>query len=237
MRTYLCIFLVLLMLAFSFEAASAQCTTYNGGYYQPQVVYQDRYIYRDRVIELPVATPIPFVITVPTVSYLWNGSPAYQAVPMAQYQQPQPQQAPQAQPQAQTGLFTDAQLDQLIEALERRYQARQAQQQSTVRQPQGELPPVVPGGDDAIRAIFYRKRGAEGKSCMDCHGPATAKGGLILIKNNQFASGINWNTILEKVDTGAMPPEARKNRNAALSNQEVALIREKMLATMRSARR
>lgn len=217
------------------------CYSYPGSCYSyPTQSYEPTYYYRDVIREVPVAYPVPFTVAVPVVSYLYNGggysySPVYQAQPASgmgtvSYNggQPPQQQPPPAQPPPQAGAsdpsqFTDAQIDSLIARIEQRLDARRNGDKAP---PPAAAPPPT-ATLDAL-SILTLKRGNSQKSCMDCHTGAAAKGKMVIFTApGQLNPKANWVAIWDATDAGRMPPEAKSNRNALLSDQEVNILEAK----------
>lgn len=223
-------------------------------YAAPVIQYIDRY----------VAVPVPLVVTVPTISYLYNGgyspvvpigttagynSPGqvignvgYNQPGQVQMQQPQVQQSQVQQTQAQQPQatsyndLTDAQVDNLIARIEKRLAARNGngnggQQSPALEQPTSAAPPAVPQDTDSAVVYYLRQPlGIKGKSCADCHtGSRAEKGFQIFTDSNQLNPNLNWSKVWDRADDGSMPPEAKTNKNAAMSDNGVKMIRQKML--------
>lgn len=187
-------------------------------------------VYRDVVREVPVAYPVPFTVAVPVVSYLYNGggfsyAPVFQA-------QPTPGMgtvsvAPQTQPQTTDPAvnLTDAQIDTLIARIEARLTARNGG--VTTPAPKTAPPSAVPSD---VVTILTLKRGNDQRSCADCHTGTQAKGKMVIFSSPGILNpAADWAAIWDVTDTGVMPPETKKNQNAALSDQEVNVLRAKML--------
>lgn len=215
------------------EASGRSCFSYSSSSYC-YPTYQPTYIYRDVIREVPVAYPVPFTVAVPVVSYLYNGggytyAPVYQAQPAAGMGTVST--TPQAPTQQGTNgelQFTDAQVDNLINRIEQRLAAKAKNGTNGTNGHAKSTPPTAVPSD--VYTILTLKRGTAQKSCMDCHTGSTAKGGQkIFLEPGKLNPDADWTTIWDVTDEGRMPPEAQKNRNAALSDQEVQVLRAKML--------
>jgi len=229
----ICTLLVFVALVDSPNEAEASgrrvfCSSPSSSYCYP--TYEPTYIYRDVVREVPVAYPVPFTVAVPVVSYLYNGggysyAPVFQAQPAA----PMGYVAPTPKAQA-NGELTDAQVDNLIARIEARLAAKQQQPNGNGNYGKAPTTPPPPAIASDITTILTLKRGADQKSCMDCHTGSTAKGSMkIFLEPGKLNPDADWTSIWDATDEGRMPPETKKNRNAALSDQEVHVLRLKML--------
>jgi len=189
--------------------------------------YEPSYIYRDVVREVPVAYPVPFSIAVPVVSYLYNGG-GYSYAPVFQAQPAAPMGVVAPAPQA-NGELTDAQVDNLITRIEARLAARQQQPNGNGSYGKTSAPPPSAVASDVL-TILTLKRGTDQKACMDCHTGSGAKGNMkIFLEPGKLNPNADWTSIWDATDEGRMPPETKKNRSAALSDQEVQVLRLKML--------
>lgn len=193
--------------------------------------------------EVPIAYPVPFTVAVPVVSYLWNGggtgyAPVFQAQPAAALGpfQSAPLQV-QAQAQAANMNLSDVQIDQLIARIEARLTARANNQTSPAPEKLTPPPPVPPapgasqkhGNGNEIVSILSRPLGKTQKSCASCHTGSAAKGKtMIFTAPNVLNENVDWFKVWDNADKGNMPPEAGTNREAALSDQEVEILRQKV---------
>jgi hypothetical protein len=230
---------VLLIEAPSDVEASGRRTVFSSScapsYCAPTYV-EPTYIYRDVIREVPVAYPVPFTVAVPVVSYLYNGggysyAPVFQAQPaagMGTVSQAVP--APQATGGDPTQL-SDAQIDNLITRIEQRLAAKQKNGNGNGNSNgngKASSPPPAVASD--VYTILTLKRGNDQKSCMDCHTGSTAKGSVrIFLEPGKLNPNLDWAAVWDATDEGRMPPETKKNRNAALSDQEVQVLRARML--------
>lgn len=193
--------------------------------------YEPSYIYRDVVREVPVAYPVPFTVAVPVVSYLYSGggysyAPVFNAQPAAAVGVVAP--APKANDSDTTSL-TDAQIDNLITRIEARLAARQQQPNGNGNYGKTSTPPPPAVASD-VTTVLTLKRGNDQKACMDCHTGSSAKGNIkIFLEPGKLNPAANWSAIWDATDEGRMPPETKKNRSAALNDQEVQVLRLKML--------
>jgi mono/diheme cytochrome c family protein len=85
------------------------------------------------------------------------------------------------------------------------------------KSPQG--PPVTPGGFEKRMLPFLQQH------CFDCHGEQKQKGGLRLDELahefTEAASVATWLEVIEKLNTGEMPPESRAHRPTAEQSAEI----------------
>lgn len=232
--------------------ASNPCRTTYYSYPQSNYCYpsysQPTYIYRDVIREVPVAYPVPFTVAVPVVSYLYNGggytyAPVYNAQPTAGMgtvsQAPQQQQPAQAAP-FDASQLTDAQVASFVDRIDKYLRAKNGNGNNGNGHVNGNgakstPPPAVPSD---VYTILTLKRGNDQKSCMDCHTGSSAKGGQkIFLEPGKLNPDADWAAIWDTTDTGAMPPEVKKNRAAALSDQEVDVLRQKMKETAKNGKK
>jgi hypothetical protein len=214
--------------------------------YSAPTYYEPTYVYRDVVREVPVAYPVPFTVAVPVVSYLYNGggygyAPVYQAQPapgmgtVSNMPQP-PQQVQSADPTQ----LTDAQVDNLLTRIEQRLAARQKNGTNGTNGTNGKVttPPPPTAVPSDVYTILTLKRGNDQKSCADCHTGSGAKGSMkIFLEPSKLNPDVDWTAIWDAADTGTMPPETKKNRNAALSDQEVNVLRQKMMESNKHSKK
>jgi len=133
---------------------------------------------------------------------------------------------PQAQPTAAKPGLTDEQIDLIIDRIEARLAVRNGNASKNVSTPS------VPQASQDVTAILLTKRGKDNKSCADCHTGPSSKGAFQIFGTaGNLNPNINWPKIWDETDKGRMPPEATSNTNAALSDQEVNIIRQKILST------
>lgn len=204
-------------------AGQAPAQYYQRPYYPPEVVYRDRVEYRDNYV--PVLQPVPFTVAVPVVSYLFNGSsyaPVFNGQPAMQNPglQVQTQQtSTQTQATAQSSQLSDAFVDMLIERIEQRLALRQQRQQ-------GGPPPLrrgrAQGGDGGLAA---RATAILATNCAACHTGPQARGGQVIFSSpgilNASGDRKRW---VDAADEGRMPPAARQNPQAAVSDGDVDIL-------------
>jgi hypothetical protein len=176
-------------------------------------------------------TPVAPVAAQPVVG---GPAPVAGAAPVAAPQQQARVAAPPPPVAADPGGLTDAQIDSLINRIEARLAARQKAgapppPQPGAEPPAGSAPPPVAGID--VTQVLLTKRGNLGKSCADCHTGATSKGNTVIFSPEGVLNPqANWNAIWDASDAGRMPPEARTNRNALVSDAEVAALKTRIPA-------
>lgn len=230
----ICSLILLLIAVLPIQAAGRIFGNNNGGscntgycaptYYAPQATY----IYRD-VIQ-PVAYPVPFTVAVPVVSYFPNNvsySPVFAAQPAmpAVVASTMTSAAPgQMMTRAE---WSDAQLDSLIDKLEKRLAARQVaagNQQASVPNTVSSAPPPVPSHNGSVDLVLKT-------NCSSCHSGAAAKGKMMMFDGQgNLNSNVNKQAIWDAADTGRMPPAAQKDVRLALTDGDVAVLRSWMLS-------
>ena len=219
-----------LLLPGSNDAEAAGCRTFTASSYC-YPTYEPTYIYRDVIREVPVAYPVPFTVAVPVVSYLYNGggysySPVYQAQPTVGMGTVSPAQASAGD----ASQFTDAQVDNLITRIEQRLAVKQKNGNGNGNYGKSPTTPPPPVVSSDVYTILTLKRGLDQKACIDCHSGSASKGNMkIFLEPNKLNPDVDWTALWDATDEGRMPPETKKNRNAALSDQEVHVLRLKML--------
>lgn len=232
------------------EAGNPCRTTYysypTSNYCYPS--YEPTYIYRDVVREVPVAYPVPFTVAVPVVSYLFNGggysyAPVYNAQPtagMGTVTNGTPPPVTAAPAGFDPSQMTDAQVASFVDRIDKYLRAKNGNGNGNGGYTNGNgaksaPPPAVPSD---VYTILTLKRGNDQKSCMDCHTGASAKGNMrIFLEPGKLNPDADWSAIWDTTDTGAMPPEVKKNRAAALSDQEVDALRRKMIEANKNGKK
>jgi hypothetical protein len=189
--------------------------TYYSNYYSaPQIVYRD--------VITPVAYPVPFTVAVPVVSYLYNGGGTYAPVFQAQPAGIATVATAPAVAANQTVSLSEAQLDTIIDRIEKRLQAR-GQQPATNGNVGSPPPPPVPSSTSSVHEILN-------KNCASCHTGSTAKKGVKIFDDKAVLSQTaNRAAIWDAADAGRMPPDAQKDVRHALPDSEVAVLRAWML--------
>jgi hypothetical protein len=191
--------------------------------------YHDNYI--------PVAFPVPFTVAVPVVSYLYNGatySPAFNAMPASyapSLQVPAAGGQTSVSGQVTTGGaatpslgsvlsgLTDSDIDKLLDRLDQRAKARAGKVESSAPADE-DRPPAV----RRQRKVNNLSRATQilSDNCSACHTGSKAKGGqTIFLSKGQLNPNADFERIVDAVDEGRMPPDARNDPNAALADDEV----------------
>ncbi len=100
---------------------------------------------------------------------------------------------------------------------------------------QPDMPPAVPKvegaqpvNDSELLTILNKTRGKDNKSCASCHTGASAKAGIVLFSSSGVLNpNAPWFKAWDAADEGRMPPEAKTNKDAAVSDQEMLALNER----------